>query len=69
VLLKRAPDGRWYAAVYNLGSTPADITVDLGVPGAQPVHDLVARQDLGRFRGSWTASSVPPHGSRLVRIG
>jgi hypothetical protein len=66
---KRAPDGRTYAAVYNLGSAPADITVDLGVPGARPVRDLVARTDLGRFRGSWTASAVPAHGSRLVRIG
>jgi hypothetical protein len=66
---KQAPDGRVYAAVYNLGSAPADITVDLGVPGARPVRDLVARADLGRFRGSWTASAVPPHGSRLVRIG
>lgn len=66
---KRAPDGSWYAAVYNLGSSTADITVDLGVPGARPVRDLVAHKDLGRFRGSWTATSVPPHGSRLVRIG
>ncbi|HEY3463796.1 MAG TPA: hypothetical protein VGL47_01580 [Amycolatopsis sp.] len=45
------------------------MTVDLGLPGARPVRDLVARKDLGRFRGSWTASAVPPHGSRLVRIG
>ncbi|WP_233225671.1 hypothetical protein [Amycolatopsis sp. CA-126428] len=67
VWTKRAPDGRTYAAVYNLGSAPADITVDFD--GARPVRDLVARRDLGRFRGSWTASSVPPHGSRLVRIG
>ncbi|MEU4519752.1 hypothetical protein AB0F52_13665 [Amycolatopsis sp. NPDC024027] len=66
---KKAPDGKEYAAVYNLGATPADITVDLGVPGARPVRDLVARKDLGRFRGSWTASTVPPHGSRLIRIG
>jgi len=69
---KRAPDGRTYAAVYNLGSSAADITVDfaaLGVRGSQPVRDLVARTDLGRSRGSWTASAVPAHGSRLVRIG
>ncbi|MER6793497.1 alpha-galactosidase, partial [Amycolatopsis mediterranei] len=66
---KQAPDGRWYAAVYDLGATPADITVDLGTPGARLVRDVVARRDLGRFRGSWTASAVPPHGSRLIRIG
>jgi hypothetical protein len=66
---KRAPDGRTYAAVYNLGSSPADIKVDLGGHGPGPVRDLVARTDLGRFRGSWTATAVPAHGSRLVRIG
>jgi hypothetical protein len=67
VWTKRAPGGRTYAAVYNLGSTPADITVDLH--GTRPVRDVVARTDLGRSRGSWTASAVPPHGSRLIRIG
>ncbi len=69
---KRAPDGRWYAAVYNLGSSPASVTVNwssLGLSGSQRVRDVVARADLGRFSGSWTAVSVPAHGSRLIRVG
>ena len=65
--------GRQVAAVFNLGSTPADITVkwsDLGLSsGWHPVRDLVARGNLGWFGGSWTASAVPPHGSRLIAIG
>lgn len=61
-----------YVAVYNLGGGTSNITVDwnsLGITGSALVHDLDARQDLGTFTGSWTASGVPAHGSRLVRIG
>ncbi|WP_083751148.1 glycoside hydrolase family 27 protein [Kribbella sp. ALI-6-A] len=69
---KKVVHGKTYAAVYNLGSTPADITVDfkaLGTGRFQRVRDLVARKDLGRSWSSWTAEDVPAHGSRLIRIG
>lgn len=69
---KQAPDGRWYAAVYNLGSSSANVTVNwgsLGLSGSQRVRDLVSRTDLGSFSGSWTATSVPAHGSRLIQVG
>jgi hypothetical protein len=71
---KRLPDGRWAVGVYNLGSSAADVKVDFGDLGlhgygAKPVRDLVARTDLGRFPGSWTATAVPAHGSRLLRVG
>jgi hypothetical protein len=69
---KLAPDGRWYVAVYNLGTSPANVTVDLGslgFYGPRRVRDLVSRTDLGSFSGSWTATSVPAHGSRLIRVG
>lgn len=61
-----------YVAVYNMGSSGTDITVDwnsVGVSGSQDVRDVDAQSDLGTFNGSWTASNVPPHGSRLIKIG
>jgi hypothetical protein len=69
---KQSPDGRVYAAVYNLGSSSANITVNwgsLGLSGSRAVRDLVSRTDLGSFSGSWTAIAVPAHGSRLIRVG
>jgi hypothetical protein len=60
-----------YVAVYNLGSGTASITVNfgsVGLSGSHDVRDVDARADLGTFSGSWTASNVPSHGSRLIRI-
>jgi hypothetical protein len=68
---KPLPDGSIAVAVYNLGSTPADIEVDfsaLGFSGDARLRDLVSRADLGVFAGNWIASSVPAHGSRLLRV-
>jgi hypothetical protein len=61
-----------YVAVYNMGSGTTSITVNfgnVGVSGTRDVRDVDARQDLGNFSGSWTASNVPAHGSRLIKIG
>ncbi|MFJ1747700.1 glycoside hydrolase family 27 protein [Streptomyces sp. NPDC088116] len=60
-----------YLAVYNLGSKATDITVDLkdlGVRGPQRLRDAVARENLGTFKRTWTATSVPAHGSRLIKL-
>ncbi|MEV0289616.1 glycoside hydrolase family 27 protein [Kribbella sp. NPDC050820] len=68
---KRLPDGRLAVAVYNLGDQPADITVSwqqLAVHGSKKVRDLVDHRDLGRHNKSWTAKSVPAHGSRLITL-
>ncbi len=68
---KQLPDSTWAVAVYNLGSAPANITVrwnEVGVSGPRRVRDLVSRRDLGTFDGQWTASAVPAHGSRLIRL-
>lgn len=68
---KRLADGRLAVAVYNLGDQPADITVtwqQLAVHGSKKVRDLVDRRDLGRHNKSWTAKSVPSHGSRLITL-
>jgi len=68
---KKVIGGVTYAAVYNLGSSATNITVNwsaLGLSGSKSVRDLVARADLGSFNGSWTASNVPAHGSRLIKV-
>jgi hypothetical protein len=68
---KKVIGGVTYAAVYNLGSSSTNITVNwssLGLGGSKSVRDLVARAELGSFNGSWTATAVPAHGSRLIRI-
>jgi hypothetical protein len=69
---KKVINGVTYAAVYNLGGSATNITVNfssLGLSGTKTVRDLVARTDLGSFTSSWTAGNVPSHGSRLIRIG
>lgn len=68
---KRLPDGRLAVAVYNLGDAAADITVpwqQLGISGNRKLRDLVNHQDLGKSNKSWTAKTVPAHGSRLITI-
>jgi len=49
----------------------ADITLnfsDVGFSGDVAVYDIWAEQDLGTFHGSYTASSVPFHGSAFLRL-
>lgn len=68
---KQLPTGEWVIAVYNLGGSPANITVpwsDFGGSGSKNLRDLVTRQGLGSFTGSWTAVNVPAHGSRLIKV-
>jgi len=65
------PDGSYTVALFNLGRTDKDITVnwsDIGLTGAATVRDLWAREDLGRFPTKFTAATVPIHGVRLLRV-
>jgi alpha-galactosidase len=55
----------------NTGETPTDITVDLGALGlsaSRHVRDVWTHADAGAFTGSYTAPSVAPHASVLVRV-
>ena len=68
---KTLPDGSLAVGLFNLGSSAANITINLGalgVPGDAALRDLVARADLGTFMGDWTATNVPAHGSRLLKV-
>ncbi|HET6294770.1 MAG TPA: X2-like carbohydrate binding domain-containing protein [Kribbella sp.] len=64
-------DSSYNVAIYNLGTTEANITAnfaDLGLDGSATVRDLWARKDLGQFSSSYTAALVPPHGVRLLKV-
>ncbi|MFD7025185.1 X2-like carbohydrate binding domain-containing protein [Promicromonospora sukumoe] len=65
-------DGSYVVGLFNLGSTDADVTAswaDLGLSdGKHKVRDVWARKNLGAFTGGFTATDVPPHGVRLLRV-
>jgi len=65
------PDNSYTVALFNLGQADADMTVnfaDLGLDGAATVRDLWARKDLGQFASGYTATGVPVHGVRLLKV-
>ncbi|MFD7307417.1 X2-like carbohydrate binding domain-containing protein [Promicromonospora sp. NPDC059942] len=65
-------DGSYVVGLFNLGSTDADVTADwtdLGLAdGGHKVRDVWARKNLGTFTEGFTATDVPPHGVRLLRV-
>merc|ERR1712070_1091938 len=49
----------------------ADVTInfsDVGLSGDVAVYDIWAQKQVGIFQGSYTASSVPFHGSAFLRL-
>jgi alpha-galactosidase len=56
----------------NRSTSSVSITAqwsDLGIPAAAAtVRDLWAKKDLGSFTGSYTAASVPGHGSVMIKV-
>lgn len=64
-------DGSYTVALFNLGRAESDITAkwsDIGLKGSATVRDLWARKNLGRSDDSFTASDVPIHGVRLLKV-
>ncbi|MEO3747080.1 X2-like carbohydrate binding domain-containing protein [Plantactinospora sp. B5E13] len=64
-------DSTFTVALFNLGSTEADVAVnwaDLGLTGPAEVRDLWARKDLGEFRTGFVATGLPIHGVRLLTV-
>ncbi|MCT9931859.1 hypothetical protein N5079_16740 [Planotetraspora sp. A-T 1434] len=64
-------DGSYTVALFNLGRTEKDITAnwtDIGLSGTATVRDLWARKNLGHFSTGFTASDVPVHGVRLLKV-
>ncbi len=69
---KKVMPNFYYVAVYNMGNSSVDITVnffkDLGFSGDAKIRDLWSHSDLGTFTESWTASHIPSHGTRLIKV-
>ncbi|MBM7788144.1 X2-like carbohydrate binding domain-containing protein [Tenggerimyces flavus] len=64
-------DSSYTVAVFNLGRTDADVTVnfaDLGLDGTAKVRDLWAKKDLGSAKGTYVAKDVPINGTRLFKV-
>ncbi|GAB2574258.1 X2-like carbohydrate binding domain-containing protein [Kribbella endophytica] len=64
-------DSSYTVALFNLGTTEADMTAnfaDLGLDGGASVRDLWANKNLGDFKTGYTAQVVPPHGARLFKV-
>jgi len=64
-------DSSYTVALFNLGTTEADMTAnwaDLGLDGSATVRDLWAKKELGKFTTGYTAATVPPHGARLFKV-
>ncbi len=58
-------------ALFNRNSSTSNITVnfsDIGLNGEVYVRDLWAKSDKGKFTGSYTANSVPSHGTVMLKI-
>jgi alpha-galactosidase len=72
VWAKSLAEGGRAVILFNRGAAQAELSVaweELGYPGHLPakVRDLWAHQDVGTFRGSYSAT-VPPHAVVMVEI-
>ena len=70
VWVKPLGDGGKAAGLFNRGRSAMPVTAyfkDLGVGESARVRDLWARQDLGVFKGSFTAE-VPKHGVVMIKV-
>lgn len=68
---KKLADGSTVVGLYNTGGSSASITANfssLGLSGTAAVRDLNSRTDLGNATNSWTATNIPAHGSRLIKL-
>jgi alpha-galactosidase len=65
------PDGSYAVALYNLGRTDKDMTInwsDLGLQGDAQVRDVWDQKSLGNAKDSFTVAGVPIHGVRVLKI-
>jgi alpha-galactosidase len=70
VWLRQLAKGAHAIALFNLGSTPAEMSVkwaDLKLKGPLTVRDLWAHADRGRQAEGYTAT-VPAHGVVMIRV-
>jgi len=70
VWAKPMADGSWAVGLFNLGSSPRPVTVDLsllGITGQAAVRDLWRQKDQPPATGKVT-QTIPRHGCALLRV-
>jgi alpha-galactosidase len=71
IWLKPLADGSYAVALLNTSNAAQNMTVnwsDLGIAGLWSVRDLWAHANQGTFSGSYTALSVPSHGTVVLDL-
>ena len=71
VWYRELENGEYAVALFNRGSSAADITANFSefLPSTTwKLRDLYEHQDLGTFTGSYTAKNVPAHGTVILRL-
>ena len=69
VWVKELKDGSRAIGIFNLDEKPATITLPfsgIGLPSSVKLRDLWRQQDLGQFKGTYTAK-IPSHGVILLK--
>jgi len=69
---KPLSDGTTAVLLYNKDTAPANVSVswsEIGLSGKQPVRDLWARENLGKYENGFTAWQLPQHGQYLIKVG
>ncbi len=64
-------NGTTAVGLFNSGRTKTKVSakwIELGIRGSQPVRDVWARRDMGRFNDE-VALDVPAHGAQYIIIG
>lgn len=64
-------DGTYTVGLFNLGSSPATVTVnwkDIGLTGSAEVRDLWTHKNLGTFDTGYSSVNLPSHGSRMLKV-
>lgn len=72
VWLRQLSDGHYAVALFNAGETATDISFsfsDLKLPkNTYTLRDLFKHADLGQVTGSYTGTTIPPHGVLFLRL-
>lgn len=70
IYIKELVDGTKAIGLFNLGVTPASVTLlwgEAGLKSPQLLRDLWRQKDVGTFDGSYTVE-VPAHGVTLLKV-
>ena len=71
VWYRELDNNEWAVALFNSGESAQEISVnfkDFANQDSYNLRDIFQYKDLGKFTGSYTNSSIPPHGVQFLRL-